>query len=114
MLLQQQFEAAILRLHRKPATWKGVFKSRSEGFVRPDLSDGLKGSGEVAAKAASDPAFMAQVVADPLIGTPRQGAIPIMVGGELIGAFAVSGAPGGDKDEPCSVAGLAKIQDRLK
>jgi uncharacterized protein GlcG (DUF336 family) len=56
---------------------------------------------------------MAQVVADPLIGTPRQGAIPIMVGGELIGAFAVSGAPGGDKDEPCAVAGVAKIQDRL-
>jgi uncharacterized protein GlcG (DUF336 family) len=70
-------------------------------------------SGEVAAKAASDAAFMAQAIADPLIGTPRQGAIPIMVGGELIGAFAVSGAPGGDKDEPCSIAGLAKIQDRL-
>jgi uncharacterized protein GlcG (DUF336 family) len=71
-------------------------------------------SGEVAAKAASDPAFMAQVVADPLIGTPRQGAIPIMVSGALVGAFAVSGAPGGDKDEPCAKAGLAKIQDRLQ
>jgi uncharacterized protein GlcG (DUF336 family) len=70
-------------------------------------------SGQVASRAASDAAFMAQVVADPLIGTPRQGAIPIMVGGELIGAFAVSGAPGGDKDEPCAVAGVAKIQDRL-
>jgi uncharacterized protein GlcG (DUF336 family) len=71
-------------------------------------------SGEVAAKAASDPAFMAQVVADPLIGTPRQGSIPITVGGELVGAFAVSGAPGGDKDEVCAKAGLAKIQDRLQ
>ena len=71
-------------------------------------------SGEVAAKAASDAAFMAQVVADPLIGTPRQGAVPITVGGELVGAFAVSGAPGGDKDEVCTKAGLAKIQDRLQ
>jgi uncharacterized protein GlcG (DUF336 family) len=71
-------------------------------------------SGEVAAKAAGDAAFMAQVVADPLIGTPRQGAVPIMVGGELVGAFAVSGAPGGDKDEVCTKAGLAKIQDRLQ
>ena len=34
---------------------------------------------------------MAQLVADPLIGTPRQGAIPILIGGELGGAFAVSG-----------------------
>jgi uncharacterized protein GlcG (DUF336 family) len=68
----------------------------------------------VAAKAGTDAAFMAQVVADPLIGTPRQGSIPIMVGGELVGAFAVSGAPGGDKDEVCAKAGLAKIQDRLQ
>jgi uncharacterized protein GlcG (DUF336 family) len=70
-------------------------------------------SGEAAAKANTDAAFMAQLSADPLVGPPRQGAIPIMIGGQMIGAFAVSGAPGGDKDEPCSIAGLAKIQDRL-
>ena len=55
-------------------------------------------SGEVAAKANGDPAFMAQLSDDPLTGPPRQGAIPIMVGGEMIGAL----------------AGLAKIQDRLQ
>ena len=71
-------------------------------------------SGEVAAKASSDAGFMSQLMADPQIGAPRQGAIPIMVGGASIGAFAVSGAPGGDKDEPCAKAGLAKIQDRLQ
>jgi uncharacterized protein GlcG (DUF336 family) len=37
-----------------------------------------------------------------------------MVGSDMIGAFAVSGAPSGDKDEPCAMAGLSKIQDRLK
>ena len=31
----------------------------------------------------------------------------------LIGAIGVSGAPGGDKDEACANAGLAKISDRL-
>jgi uncharacterized protein GlcG (DUF336 family) len=36
-----------------------------------------------------------------------------MAGGELVGAFAVSGAPGGDKDEVCTTAGLAKIQSRI-
>jgi uncharacterized protein GlcG (DUF336 family) len=71
-------------------------------------------SGEVAAKASSDAGLMSQLMADPQIGAPRQGAIPIMVGGASIGAFAVSGAPGGDKDEPCAKAGLAKIQDRLQ
>lgn len=71
-------------------------------------------SGAAAARAASDPAFMAQLAADPQVGPPRQGAVPIIVGGEMIGAFAVSGAPGGDRDEPCAIAGLARIQNRLQ
>jgi uncharacterized protein GlcG (DUF336 family) len=71
-------------------------------------------SGEVAAKAAADPAFAAEVKANPLIDTARRGAVPIKAGSDLVGAFAVSGAPGGDKDEACAVAGLAKIQDRVK
>lgn len=71
-------------------------------------------SGEAAAKAKTDTAMMAQMTADPMLGPPRQGSIPILLNGEMIGALAVSGAPGGDKDEPCAAAGLAKIQDRLK
>src|SRR5580704_8587618 len=66
-------------------------------------------SGDVAKKAAADPAFAAELKANPMIDTARQGALPIMAGGELVGAFAVSGAPGGDKDEVCTTAGLAKI-----
>ena len=45
--------------------------------------------------------------------TPAQGALPIMIGEETIGAIGISGAPGGDKDEACAKAGLAKIGDRL-
>jgi uncharacterized protein GlcG (DUF336 family) len=71
-------------------------------------------SGEVAAKAAADSAFAAEIKANPLIETARRGAIPIKAGSDLIGTFAVSGAPGGDKDETCALAGLAKIQDRIK
>jgi uncharacterized protein GlcG (DUF336 family) len=70
-------------------------------------------SGEVAAKAAGDTALMAQLSGDPLLGPPRQGGIPILMDGAMIGAFAVSGAPGGDKDEPCAIAGLDKIRNRL-
>jgi Haem-degrading len=43
----------------------------------------------------------------------RQGGIPIKVGNDTIGAIGASGAPGGDKDEACAAAGLAKISDRL-
>ena len=43
-----------------------------------------------------------------------QGALPIKVGDLTIGAIAVSGAPGGDKDLVCASAGLAKIADKLK
>ena len=42
------------------------------------------------------------------------GAVPIKVGNETIGAVGASGAPGGDKDEVCVLAGVAKVQDALK
>jgi uncharacterized protein GlcG (DUF336 family) len=43
-----------------------------------------------------------------------QGGVPIKVGDVTIGAIAVSGAPGGDKDAACANAALAKLADRLK
>ena len=43
-----------------------------------------------------------------------QGALPIKVGEEVIGAVGVSGAPGGEKDEACSKAGIDKVADQLK
>jgi uncharacterized protein GlcG (DUF336 family) len=43
-----------------------------------------------------------------------QGGVPIKVGDVTIGAVAVSGAPGGDKDAACGTAGIAKAADKLK
>jgi len=49
-----------------------------------------------------------------------QGALPIMVGTDVIGAAGVSGAvttaesPGGVKDEACVKAGIDKVADQLK
>ena len=43
-----------------------------------------------------------------------QGALPIKIGDDVIGAAGVSGAPGGDKDEACVKAGLDKVVDQLK
>jgi len=44
---------------------------------------------------------------------PAQGALPIKVGNETIGAVGVSGAPGGDKDEACAKAGIDKVANQL-
>ena len=43
-----------------------------------------------------------------------QGGVPIKIGDATIGAVAVSGAPGGDKDAACANAALAKVADKLK
>jgi uncharacterized protein GlcG (DUF336 family) len=45
---------------------------------------------------------------------PSQGALPIKVGEETIGAVGASGAPGGEKDEACVKAGIDKVADQLK
>ena len=66
-------------------------------------------SGVMADRAKADPKIDAELKADPAIGGGRQGGVPIMSGTELIGALAISGAPGGDKDEACAMAALAKV-----
>ena len=43
-----------------------------------------------------------------------QGGVPIKVGEATIGAVAVSGAPGGDKDAACAKAALDKLADKLR
>jgi uncharacterized protein GlcG (DUF336 family) len=51
----------------------------------------------------------------PVEGTIAMGGgLPIMVGKEVIGAIAVSGAPGWPMDEACAQAGLDKVAAKLK
>lgn len=42
------------------------------------------------------------------------GGVPVKVGDEVIGAVGVGGAPGGNLDEKCALAGIAAVQDLLK
>jgi uncharacterized protein GlcG (DUF336 family) len=42
------------------------------------------------------------------------GGVTIMTGGVAVGAIGVSGAPGGQFDEECARAAIAKIRDRMK
>jgi uncharacterized protein GlcG (DUF336 family) len=46
--------------------------------------------------------------------TYGRGGVAIMAGGNIIGGLGVSGAPGGQFDEECARAALAKIADRMK
>ena len=63
-------------------------------------------------KVTSDPnnAYLKQIPNTVAVG----GGVPIKVGNEVIGAVGVSGAPGGEKDEVCANAGIAKVEDVLK
>ena len=42
------------------------------------------------------------------------GGVPIRAGKEVIGAVGVSGAVGGDKDDACANAGIARVAEELK
>jgi uncharacterized protein GlcG (DUF336 family) len=68
-------------------------------------------SGEMANRVKANPqlgaVFLSNVAA-------AQGALPIMVGEDVVGAIGVSGAPGGEKDEVCSKAGIDKVAADLK
>jgi len=67
-------------------------------------------SGEFAQRVKDNPATpqvnLSRVIA-------AQGALPIKFGDDVIGAVGVSGAPGGEKDEACSKAGIDKVAAQL-
>ena len=55
------------------------------------------------------------VPSTPLPNVPYAvGGVALIVGGVTIGGLGVSGAPGGQLDDDCARAAIAKIQDRMK
>jgi uncharacterized protein GlcG (DUF336 family) len=69
----------------------------------------------------SSGAMVDRVKAEPTLGLihlsnviANQGALPIKVGEDFVGAAGASGAPGGEKDEVCVKAGIDKVADQLK
>ena len=67
----------------------------------------------VAARMAKNPATTVPQTPLPNV-TYAVGGVTLFAGGTAIGAVGVSGAPGGQLDEDCARAALAKIQDRMK
>ena len=70
-------------------------------------------STDAVAKAKADPAFAAELAANPLIVAARPGGNPITMNGQFVGTISVSGTPDGHDDE-CALAGLDTIKGNLK
>jgi uncharacterized protein GlcG (DUF336 family) len=68
-------------------------------------------SGEMVERVKKDPTMGAVHLTNIIA---NQGALPIKLGDEVIGAAGASGAPGGEKDEACVKAALDKVADQLK
>jgi uncharacterized protein GlcG (DUF336 family) len=85
--------------------------SKRKAFTALTFASRWKTSGE-AAKAWNSTLGSPMPNVDGAAGVA--GGVPIRVGNETIGAVGVSGAVGGDKDEACANAGIAKVADKLK
>jgi len=72
---------------------------------------GFATSGEFAALVARSPAGPALVSLPNIL--PLAGGVAIRRGEEIIAAIGVGGAPGGERDEACARAGVARIAQRL-
>jgi uncharacterized protein GlcG (DUF336 family) len=88
--------AATMENSMKKAYTARTFRTPSGKFA-----DNVKGNPTAGAL------FLNNIVA-------AQGALPIVVDGDTIGAIGVSGAPGGDKDEACAKVAIDKVSADLK
>jgi uncharacterized protein GlcG (DUF336 family) len=76
----------------------------------------LRVATSVFVKRLADPATAANSAAQATLPNmvALAGGVPIKVGNDVIGAVALSGSPGGDKDEACAQVGVAAAADQLK
>jgi hypothetical protein len=98
------------------ASFFGYIVERFNGFARTSRTFRIP-SGDMVKRLKDNPRLGAVHLTNVIAA---QGALPIMVGVDVIGAAGVSGAvatpesPGGVKDEACVKAGLDKVADQLK
>ena len=107
----------------------GVIKAIAKGDLAPlHTLDSSRGKSYAAVSLGpnfSEPttsAIVARVANGPAFGPLQHlpgvflvpGGVLIKSGDDVVGAIGVGGAPGGDKDEVCAQAAVAKIADRLK
>jgi uncharacterized protein GlcG (DUF336 family) len=107
----------VLRSEGAPSQTVDFSRRKAYTVVKTGMSSGE--FGKTAPKSApaapnpsastpASPSLPGAVEGDPNLIT-WAGGLPIRVHGALVGAMSASGAPGGEKDEACVIAGLAKI-----
>lgn len=89
------------------ASPRGVNSSTNKALTALQFKRATSQAGE---QAKTDKSLAEKIAADSSLNA-RPGGILIKVGDEVIGALGVGG---GKTDEPCALAGLQKIQARLK
>ena len=72
---------------------------------------GFETTGQIAERLKNNPSAPALASLPNIL--PLAGGVAVKVRDEIVAAIGVGGAPGGEKDEACAAAGLAKISDRL-
>lgn len=87
--------------HTLENSFKKAWTSRAQRAPSNNFANAVKQNPTVGARSLSNM-------------VPAQGALPINVGMDTIGAVGVSGAPGGDKDEACAKAALDKVASMLQ
>lgn len=107
----------------------GIVKAVAKGDLAPPHTlDSSRGKAYAAVSLGPNfsenttSAIVARVVNGPAFGSLQYlpgvflvaGGVVIKSSDEVIGAVGVGGAPGGDKDEVCAQAAVAKITDRLR
>ena len=105
----------------------GVTVVDREGIVQVTLRDTIaaqitvpisRGKAYTAANFNSATSAMADRANSPVGRAPdilmATGGLPIQVGGSLVGAVGVSGAPSGETDELCAQAGIDAVLDDLE
>jgi uncharacterized protein GlcG (DUF336 family) len=107
----------VLRGEGAPSQTVDISRRKAYTVVKTGMSSGEFGktvpkpapaAPNPGASTSASPPLPGAVEGDPNLIT-WAGGLPIRVHGTLVGAMSASGAPGGEKDEACVIAGLAKI-----
>jgi uncharacterized protein GlcG (DUF336 family) len=107
----------VLRSEGAPSQTVDISRRKAYTVVKTGMSSGEFGktvpkpapaAPNPGASTPASPPLPGGVEGDPNLIT-WAGGLPIRIHGALVGAMSASGAPGGEKDEACVIAGLAKI-----
>jgi uncharacterized protein GlcG (DUF336 family) len=103
----------VLRGDGASDTTVEIARRKAYTVIKTGMSSGDFGKTILAPPTRASPQAGSRQLPDAINGDPNlitwAGGVPIKWGDKIVGSISVSGAPGGDKDEACANAGLAKI-----